>query len=210
MSLFTSVPNETIQAQVHQYLFAAISREILKLGTSSVDKNAGKEYVKALGMLNLSTWVSSNLAPTLHKLLGVLFKSTSDKNSLKILEKLSDECQVPEDSHVTNETIEENANKFYMIAPGLADLIEMGSSPSDDMIDLCHKVKDNLGITNNIGMVKPKLLPKTPSKINSDAGSDQKGDSDDIKKIVRPGRSTKVAAQKKIADQIAKENNILY
>ena len=67
---------------------------------------------------------------------------------------------------------------------------------------------------NSATMSRPKLLPRTPSKINSSrADSDEEEIEEFGKKpqdtVSRPGRASKQAAASKISDQLAKENAVL-
>jgi len=218
MSLCDSAANGSIQNLVRQHLFAAISREILKCGTSKGDKNAVKDFVKSLSLLNLSSWMPASLAPAMSKLSGLLFKATSDKASLKLIEKLSDDCDAFDITDLRPEEAKESEMQFYSAAPGLADLIETSSSSADESVGDFAPL---LAVSSNKAsiMSRPKLLPKTPSKARAaEAEDDEDALADEEEGVVskkaptkssRPGRSSKTAAQSKISNQLAKENLVM-
>lgn len=48
----------TVVEQAHAMIAASISRELLKLGTSALEKSIAKEYVKILTTVQPSTWAA--------------------------------------------------------------------------------------------------------------------------------------------------------
>lgn len=74
---------------------AAISRELLKLGQSKVEKSIGKEFIKLLSNLSLETWVDSFDVSSIVRLVDTIMLCTSrlmDKTSTKSLQQLMTLC----------------------------------------------------------------------------------------------------------------------
>ena len=74
---------------------AAISRELLKLGQSKVEKSIGKEFIKLLSTLSFETWVDSFDVSSIVRLVDTIMLCTSrliDKTSMKSLQQLMSLC----------------------------------------------------------------------------------------------------------------------
>jgi hypothetical protein len=74
---------------------AAISRELLKLGQSKVEKSIGKEFIKLLSTLSFETWVGSFNVSSIVRLVDTIMLCTSrlmDKASTKSLQQLMTIC----------------------------------------------------------------------------------------------------------------------
>ena len=74
---------------------AAISRELLKLGQSKVEKSICKEFIKLLSTLSFETWVSSFEVASIVRLVDTIMLCTSrlmDKTSMKSLQQLMTTC----------------------------------------------------------------------------------------------------------------------
>jgi hypothetical protein len=74
---------------------AAISRELLKLGQSKVEKSIGKEFIKLLSTLSFETWVGSFDVSSIVRLVDTIMLCTSrlmDKASTKSLQQLMTIC----------------------------------------------------------------------------------------------------------------------
>jgi hypothetical protein len=188
LSLCDSATQGTIQVQVRQVLFAAIIREALKTGSSKSEKAALKDFVKALSLVNPGTWINPSLMSVVNSCIGYVFKITTDKASLKILEKLAEECEVVEDVDLSIEEVSRFISEFYAAAPGLADLMEMSSGPDGDVSDLCQKVNGSMALSS-------KLQENSKPSMNS------KSDGDDCVKSTRPGRVSTVLTHSTIYTQ---------
>ena len=223
MSLCDSAPAGTIQKAVRQSLFACITREILKSSPGKSDRNAIKDFVKALSMLPPKQWIEkASLIPSVDNVIGLMFKMTQDKPSLKILEKFSEEAQSmykKEVEKLDDEEIEEASIAFMMVAPGLAELVEMAADTPADIVSNAPSASEN-AVKPVSGMFRPKLLPKTPAKTKKAAYSDDEDDNVDddtngindenmmqsneqpMKAAGRPKRGAKAAATDIISDQM--------
>ena len=221
MSLCDSAPEGTIQKAVRQSLFACITREILKSSPGKSDRNAIKDFIKALSMLPPKQWVEkASLVSPVDNAIGLMFKMTQDKPSLKILEKFSEEVQSMYKKEVENlstEEIEEASVAFMLVAPGLAELVEMATDAPVDVTS----TKPSEEVPKPIsGMFRPKLLPKTPAKSKTtesdDEGTNNDGDDTNVvndenamhtneqptKSAGRSKRGAKTAAADAISSQI--------
>lgn len=229
MSLCDSAAAGTIQKAVRQSLFACITREILKSSPGKSDRNAIKDFIKALSMLPPKQWIEkATLVSPVDNVIGLMFKMTQDKPSLKILEKFSEEVQSmykKEVEKLDSEEIEEASVEFMVVAPGLAELVEMAE---DAPVDGVTTTATTEVVKPASGMFRPKLLPKTPAKskkalqsddeyeeenddendINDENDENRMETNEQLKKVAgRPKRGAKAQAADKISDQM-KENNI--
>ena len=198
LSLCESVPEPTLQEKVCSSFFAAISKEMLKTGSSKAEQASLKDFVKALSLVNPERWISAPIAPVVNSIVGYLFKIVHDKPSLKILEKFAEECDFHEEHDNTDEETAKIVSEFYATAPGLADLMEMSFCPSDcDVANLSKKLGGSLVLDS--AALRPSSKVNTITDVSA---------SEDYAKRGRPGRSSKLEAQKKISDQLMKENTI--
>lgn len=117
-------------------LAAALLRELLKLGSNSVDKTLSRELSKLFGFLiDDFEWVTATVAPQVHAATRcVLNRCVLDKAGQKVLEKLANHCETL--LTPSAETVEqpnspeqdETAAPFHSLAPGLADLVQLAAS----------------------------------------------------------------------------------
>lgn len=190
LSLCDSVPDKMLQEKVRSSFFAAISREVLKTGSSKAEQASLKDFIKALSLVNPDKWVSSPLIPIVNSIVGYLFKIVHDKASLKILEKLAEECEQYEEDEICSEEAVKCVADFYATAPGLADLMDISSCGTDNEVtDLSTKLGGSLALSSAFQSSQPAQTKD-----------------DGLTKSVRPVRSSKFEAQKKISDQLMKEN----
>jgi len=142
---------------------AALTRELLKLGTSKVEKAINKEFVKILTTLSVESWAVAYDLPAIERVFDTLLLSGShDKATTKHLESLMELCvglrstgsisaadgdgdstgsPVVRTSTTTTTSSSSSSSSMFVafseLAPGLADLIELcaRSSVLDQSMD---------------------------------------------------------------------------
>jgi hypothetical protein len=184
---------------------AAITLQILKLGTKIVDKLVFKELVKVLGALN-TDWIKPNIASTVARVIAAISEQSSEKTNEKVFEKYFGICGSllgDIDSEVSEE-VGPDGFQFLSLAPGLADLVDTEAAFITKKL-----VKTVTAATTKAKSTKTRKPTNKDESDNDDENEEVNDENVEIRQSEitqssRPSRSAKAAASAKIVEQMEK------
>lgn len=90
----------TMLSLVEATTLASLSKELLKLGNSKIEKSIDKEYIKIISTLNMEAWISHfNIDIMIRVIDTITVCNVHDKTSMKYLEQLMNICMNVKNNH---------------------------------------------------------------------------------------------------------------
>ena len=120
---------ETARNVFRMRLTASLCREVLKMGSSRVEKAAIKEFVKVMGTLAPQSWMRPDLAPTLLTILDTIAQCCTLEPAVQkvLVERVASACEAHCPAVIEDEEDSPTSGRFqfFNLAPGLGDMLQL-------------------------------------------------------------------------------------